>query len=122
MGDTIPLFMKGNGDIMAQVNWEEKIKKAEETARKKAEKDGLDAAATQKAVEDAVAKVKEAQAKAEEAAKKKVYIVTVTNNPNFVGVGAGGIQFANGEARTTSERMAAWFREHPGYEVKEVAE
>ena len=56
------------------------------------------------------------------AKKVKTYIVTVKNNPNFVGIGAGGIQFANGEARTTSERMAAWFREHPGYEVKEVAE
>lgn len=56
------------------------------------------------------------------AKKVKTYSVTVKNNPNFVGIGAGGIQFANGEAKTTSERMANWFREHPGYEVKEIAE
>ncbi len=61
-------------------------------------------------------------AKTETANKPKMYIVTVKNNPNFVGTGAGGVQFANGEARVTSERMAAWFREHPGYEVKEAAE
>lgn len=52
--------------------------------------------------------------------KVKGYIVTVKNNPNFVGVGAGGVQFANGKAEITSERMANWFREHDGYEVKEV--
>ena len=52
--------------------------------------------------------------------KVKTYIVTVKNNPNFVGIGAGGVQFANGKAEGVSERMAAWFREHPGYEVKEA--
>lgn len=57
-----------------------------------------------------------------ETKKAKIYLVTVQNNPNFVGTGAGGVQFANGEAKVTSERMAAWFREHPGYDVKEVAE
>lgn len=108
---------------MAQTNWEEKIKKAEESARKKAEKDGLDEAATQKAIEEAVAKVKEAQKKAEESATKvKKYVVTVKNNPNFVGIGAGGVQFAQGKAEVASERMANWFREHPGYEVAEVVE
>lgn len=50
----------------------------------------------------------------------KGYIVTVKNNPNFVGIGAGGVQFANGKAEITSERLANWFREHDGYEVKEV--
>lgn len=49
--------------------------------------------------------------------KTTTYIVKVKNNPNFCGIGAGGTQFANGEAKITSERMAAWFREHPGYEV-----
>lgn len=52
----------------------------------------------------------------------KTYIVTVKNNPNFCGKGAGGIQFANGEAKVTTERMADWFKNHPGYEVKAVAE
>lgn len=58
------------------------------------------------------------------AAKKtetiKNYIVKVKNNPNFCGIGAGGTQFANGEAKVASPRMAAWFKEHEGYEVKEV--
>jgi hypothetical protein len=61
-----------------------------------------------------------AQAKTE--AKEKAWIVKVKNNPNFVGKGAGGVQFANGQARIESPRMVAWFNEHPGYEVKEVAE
>lgn len=58
------------------------------------------------------------------AAKKKTkgYIITVKNNPNFVGIGAGGVQFANGKAKIASERMAAWFNEHEGYEVKEITE
>ena len=56
------------------------------------------------------------------AKKAKTYVVTVKNNPNFVGIGAGGVQFAQGKAEITSDRMAAWFREHPGYEVKEVAD
>lgn len=54
--------------------------------------------------------------------KEKKYIVTVKNNPEFCGKGAGGVQFANGKAENVTERMAAWFMEHPGYEVKEVAE
>ena len=107
---------------MATTNWEEKIKKAEEAALKKAQKDGLDEEATAKAVEEAVAKVKEAQAKAEGKATSKAWVVRVKNNPKFVGIGAGGIQFANGEAKVTSARMAAWFKEHEGYEVEEVAE
>lgn len=54
------------------------------------------------------------------AKKPKTYTVTVKNNPNFVGIGAGGVQFANGKAEGVNERMAAWFREHPGYEVTEA--
>lgn len=53
--------------------------------------------------------------------KAKGYVVTVKNNPNFCGKGAGGVQFANGKATITSDRMANWFKEHPGYTV-EVAE
>ena len=45
------------------------------------------------------------------------YIVKVKDNPSFCGIGAGGVQFANGQAQISSDRMAAWFREHNGYEV-----
>ena len=51
----------------------------------------------------------------------KQYIVTVANNSNFCGIGAGGVQFANGQATVDSERMANWFRKHKGYKVEEVA-
>ena len=47
------------------------------------------------------------------------YVIKVNNNSDFCGKGAGGVQFANGEARTDSARMAAWFKEHPGYTVTE---
>lgn len=95
---------------------EEKIAKAEEEARRKAEADGLDEAATQEAVNEAVEKVKTVF---EKAAAKKVssWLVKVKNNPDFCGVGAGGVQFADGQATVTSERMADWFAEHEGYEV-----
>lgn len=46
-------------------------------------------------------------------------MIKVTTNPDYCGIGAGGVQFANGEAHITSERMAEWFREHEGYEVTE---
>lgn len=52
--------------------------------------------------------------------ENKSYTVKVKNNPNFCGIGAGGVQFANGEAKVTSTRMAAWFKEHEGYEVTEA--
>jgi hypothetical protein len=54
--------------------------------------------------------------------KAKIYEITVKNNPNFVGKGAGGLQFANGRATTTSPRLAEWFKTHNGYDVKEAAE
>lgn len=46
------------------------------------------------------------------------YIVTVKNNSNFCGKGAGGVQFANGKAEVDSDRMANWFKTHPGYIVE----
>lgn len=52
--------------------------------------------------------------------KEKGFIVRVAGNPAYCGIGAGGVQFANGEAHIASERMAEWFREHEGYEVKEA--
>ena len=99
---------------------EEKIAKAEEEARMKAEAEGLDEAATQEAVNEAVAKVKKtAEKTAEKTAKEKnpSWLVKVKNNPDFCGIGAGGVQFADGQATVTSERMADWFTEHDGYEV-----
>lgn len=52
--------------------------------------------------------------------KKKTYVITVVGNPSYCGIGAGGVQFANGEAHITSDRMAEWFREHDGYDVAEA--
>ena len=46
------------------------------------------------------------------------YTVTVKNNPSFCGKGAGGVQFANGKAEFDSDRMAQWFKTHPGYKVE----
>ena len=52
----------------------------------------------------------------------KVYVVSVKNNPNFCGIGAGGAQFAQGKATITNARLAKWFQTHSGYEVTEVKE
>lgn len=51
--------------------------------------------------------------------KAESWMVKVDNNPKYCGIGAGGVQFANGQAVIESERMAAWFREHSGYTVTE---
>lgn len=109
---------------MAQLTLEEKISKARETAIKKAEKDGLDENATNALIADAVAKVEKAWKEAADQEVKTVvqpkkYTVIVKNNPAFCGIGAGSVQFADGKAHITSDRMAAWFREHDGYEVIE---
>lgn len=102
------------------VSWEEKIEKARETAVKKAEKEGLDGAAAKALADEAVAKVMKAKEAAEaKAAAPKTYLVRVTGNPTYCGVGAGGIQFANGQAVVESVRMARWFMEHDGYTVTE---
>lgn len=50
------------------------------------------------------------------------YIIEVKNNPEFCGIGAGGVQFANGKATIESERLANWFKEHPGYTVTKEGE
>ena len=55
-----------------------------------------------------------------EKASVKMYKITVKNNPNFVGKGAGGVQFANGAAQIPDGRMVKWFRDHDGYEVTAV--
>lgn len=51
--------------------------------------------------------------------KKPKWIVSVNGNPSYCGIGAGGVQFANGKAEITSKRMADWFTEHDGYTVTE---
>ena len=49
---------------------------------------------------------------------EKTFVIEVKDNPGYCGIGAGGVQFANGKAEIKSERMAEWFREHDGYIVK----
>lgn len=58
------------------------------------------------------------------AAKKKItgYEIKITSNPDFCGIGAGGVQFAYGKAQITEGRMVDWFKEHEGYEVNEIME
>ena len=53
------------------------------------------------------------------AVKPKSWIVSVINCSTYCGIGAGGVQFANGRAEITSKRMADWFKEHEGYNVIE---
>ena len=53
---------------------------------------------------------------------EKQYKITVVTNPNFCGIDAGGVQFAYGQAIIPEGRMVAWFQEHEGYEVTEIAE
>lgn len=55
--------------------------------------------------------------------KIKGYRIKVTANPNFVGVGAGGVQFAYGEAVVAADSaIVGWYRDHDGYEVTEITE
>ena len=54
------------------------------------------------------------------AAKERSWVVRGEKNPEYCGVGAGGIQFANGKAVIKSARMARWFMEHGGYKVDEI--
>ena len=61
-------------------------------------------------------------ARVKKAENVKVYTVTVKGKPDYCGVGAGGTQFAHGEAQITSERLAEWFRNHKGYEVENPSE
>lgn len=51
------------------------------------------------------------------AVKESKWIVSVNGNSSYCGIGAGGVQFANGKAEITSKRMADWFMEHDGYTV-----
>lgn len=51
---------------------------------------------------------------------EKQYIVTIKENETFCGEGAGGAQFAHGQATITDDWLAEWFRTHKGYKVEEV--
>lgn len=57
---------------------------------------------------------------AKKAKKITGYEIKVAENPNFCGIGAGGVQFSYGKAQITGGRMVDWFREHNGYEVTEI--
>ena len=52
----------------------------------------------------------------------KSYEIIVSGNPNYCGVGAGGVQFAHGKAVIPECSLVNWFKEHQGYEVKEIPE
>lgn len=54
--------------------------------------------------------------------KVKGYIITVKNRPNYNGVGAGGVQFAYGQATIEGGTIVDWYKEHAGYEVQEILE
>lgn len=58
----------------------------------------------------------------ENKAVEKKYKIKVVSNPEFCGIDAGGVQFANGEAVIGEGTIVNWFKEHEGYEVTEVAE
>lgn len=54
-------------------------------------------------------------------AETKEFIVKLKENKEYCGEGAGGAQFAHGEAKITDVWLAEWYRTHDGYEVEEVA-
>lgn len=51
---------------------------------------------------------------------EKKYLIKVTNNPKYCGIGAGGVQFANGEAIIGEGTLVNWYKEHEGYTVTEA--
>lgn len=52
--------------------------------------------------------------------KVKGYVITVKGKPNYNGIGAGGVQFAYGEATIAGGTIVNWYKEHAGYEVQEI--
>lgn len=50
----------------------------------------------------------------------KKYIIQVESNPAYCGIGAGGVQFANGKAEIEECQLVNWYKEHEGYLVKEA--
>lgn len=51
---------------------------------------------------------------------KKQYKIEVADNKTYCGIGAGGVQFANGSAVIGECTLVNWFKEHKGYTVTEV--
>lgn len=51
---------------------------------------------------------------------KKQYKIEVIGKPSYCGIGAGGVQFANGFAVIGEGTLVNWFKEHKGYTVTEV--
>ncbi len=51
---------------------------------------------------------------------KKQYKIEVVGKPTYCGIGAGGVQFANGSAIISEGNLVKWFNEHKGYKVTEV--
>lgn len=60
--------------------------------------------------------------KADATNKGKQFLVKVEVNPNYCGIDAGGVQFANGQAIIGEGIMVQWFREHEGYSVEEITD
>lgn len=54
--------------------------------------------------------------------KVKGYVITVETNPNYNGIGAGGVQFAYGKATIAGGTIVNWYKEHAGYKVEEIVE
>lgn len=52
--------------------------------------------------------------------KQKEFLVK-TKDPKYCGVGAGGVQFAYGQAKVNEGWVLDWYREH-GYTVEEIKE
>lgn len=52
--------------------------------------------------------------------KAKKYLIK-TPNSNYCGVGAGGVQFAYGQAEVLEGWVCEWYKER-GYEVVEIKE
>lgn len=53
---------------------------------------------------------------------ERKFRITVKNNKSYCGIGAGGVQFAYGEAVIKESILVNWYKEHDGYEVTEVTE
>lgn len=49
------------------------------------------------------------------------YIIEVEKDKTYCGIGAAGVQFANGKGETTDPSVASWYKSHKGYTVKEPA-
>lgn len=62
---------------------------------------------------------KPAPIKEAEAAKAPAQYIVKSPVQNFVGIGAGGVQFAYGKAVINEGWVLEWYREH-GYEISEI--